>query len=204
MILTAEKLAKILVDNPNSVLLYNTFRDLLPKYSVDTVNRIAGYLSQCGYESHDFTRLKENLNYSALRLRQVFPKYFPNDLIANEYANKPEKIANRVYANRMGNGNEASGDGWLYRGRGPIQLTGKDNYTAFANSLRMTALQVIGYMDTTAGAIESSLWFWKNNNLNVICDNDNVTLLSKRINGGTNGLLDRTEYYKFAKKILSE
>lgn len=164
--------------------------------------RIAGFLAQIAHESGGLSVIKENLNYSVQGLRNVFPKYFPNDDIAKQYARKPEKIANRVYANRMGNGPEESGDGYKYCGRGLIQLTGKQNYTKFAEDLDMSIDDTIAYLETPNGAVASAGWFWDNNKLNQYCDKDDFITLTKRINGGTIGLQDRLHHYEIALKNL--
>jgi len=172
------------------------------KYEVNTINRAAGFLAQCGHESNGFTVLKENLNYSAEGLTKTFKKYFPDLATATPYARNPEKIANRVYANRMNNGPESSGDGYKFRGRGAIQLTGRDNYTRFAADTGMTLDEAVADLETLDGAIESACWFWKKNGLNAICDKDDIVTMTKRINGGTIGLEDRTKHYKHAKEVL--
>ena len=158
-------------------------------------NRAAHFFAQTAHESGNFKAFSENLNYSAKGLRGVFRKYFPTDALANAYARQPQKIANRVYANRMGNGPESSGDGWKFRGRGALQLTGHDNYQAFANYINRP--DVMTNPDLVAGELcfESALWFFDRNKLWGICDqgiNDGAILaLTKRINGGTHGLDDR-------------
>jgi putative chitinase len=158
-------------------------------------NRAAHFFAQTAHESGNFKAFSENLNYSAKGLRGVFRKYFPTDALANAYARQPQKIANRVYANRMGNGPESSGDGWKFRGRGALQLTGHDNYQAFANYVNRP--DVMTNPDLVAGELcfESALWFFDRNKLWGICDqgiNDGAILaLTKRINGGTHGLDDR-------------
>jgi putative chitinase len=158
-------------------------------------NRAAHFFAQTAHESGNFKAFSENLNYSAKGLRGVFRKYFPTDALANAYARQPMKIANRVYANRMGNGPESSGDGWKFRGRGALQLTGHDNYQAFANYINRP--DVMTNPDLVAGELcfESALWFFDRNKLWGICDqgvNDAAILaLTKRINGGTHGLDDR-------------
>jgi len=154
------------------------------------------------HESMNFVFLMENLNYKAASLRKTFPKYFPTDELAAQYALKPEKIANRVYASRMGNGDEASGDGWRYCGRGLIQLTGKDNYTFFAGSLGITVEECAEYMATFEGATQSACWFWETNNLNQWADKGDIVTLTKRINGGTIGLDDRIKHYEHALHVL--
>jgi putative chitinase len=158
-------------------------------------NRAAHFFAQTAHESGNFKAFSENLNYSAKGLRGIFRKYFPTDALANAYARQPQKIANRVYANRMGNGPESSGDGWKFRGRGALQLTGHDNYQAFANYINRP--DVMTNPDLVAGELcfESALWFFDRNKLWGICDqgvNDAAILaLTKRINGGTHGLDDR-------------
>lgn len=157
--------------------------------------RAAHFFAQTAHESGGFKTFSENLNYNAKGLCKTFGKYFPNGALARAYERKPQKIANRVYANRMGNGDEASGDGWLYRGRGALQLTGKDNYQAFANYVKRP--DIMTNPDLVAGELcfESALWFFDRNKLWSICDkgvNDAAILaLTKRINGGTHGLDDR-------------
>lgn len=164
--------------------------------------RLAGFLAQIAHESGGFNFTIENLNYSADGLRKVFPKYFPNDEIAKQYARQPEKIANRVYSNRMKNGDENSGDGFKFRGRGLIQLTGRDNYTRFAEALDMDIDNTIRYLETPNGAVASAGWFWDNNKLNQYCDKGDFITLTKRINGGTIGLADRQHHYEIALKYL--
>lgn len=205
MNLTESSLAKMLPRNKNIGDLFTALNSVLPKYDINTVNRVAGFLAQCGHESADFTVLKENLNYSAESLNRVFPKYFKNaGRDANLYARNPEKIANVVYANRLGNGDTASGDGWRYRGRGAIQLTGKSNYNEFAKSIGKTLEETVVYLETIEGAVESACWFWNSRNINQTCDNDDIVSMTKKVNGGTNGLEERTTHYKNNKKILSQ
>ena len=172
------------------------------KYEINTVNRAAGFLAQCGHESAGFTILKENLNYSAEGLNKIFKKYFPTLADAQPYHRQPEKIANKVYGGRMGNGPESSGDGFKFCGRGAIQLTGRDNYTKFAKSVGMTVEEAVADLETLDGAIESACWFWKTNGLNAICDTDDIVKMTKRINGGTIGLEDRKKHYAEAKHLL--
>lgn len=202
MNITAQQLGQILTKNKNVGDLAITLNKILPKYEINTKNRVAGFLAQCGHESADFTVLKENLNYGAKGLRGVFPKYFPDDATATAYERQPEKIANKIYGGRMGNGPESSGDGYKYRGRGAIQLTGHDNYDAFAKSIGKSIDETITYLETLDGAIESACWFWKSRNLNATCDADDITKMTKLINGGTIGLDDRKAHYEKAKTIL--
>ena len=164
--------------------------------------RIAAFLAQIAHESGGFNFVKENLNYGAKGLRAVFGKYFPTEEMALEYERQPEKIANRVYANRMSNGDEASGDGWKFRGRGLIQLTGKDNYSRFADSIGKDLDDTIEYLETAEGAVASACWFWNANKLNSFCDKDDFVGLTRRINGGTNGLEDRQHHYDIALEVL--
>jgi len=172
------------------------------KFEINTVSRMACFLAQVGHESGGFNAVKENLNYGAKGLRGTFPKYFPTDELALEYERQPEKIANRVYANRMGNGDEASGDGFKYRGRGLIQLTGCNNYTSFANDIGLSMDETIEYLETYEGAAMSAGWFWWKNNLNQWADQEDMLNLTKRINGGTIGLQDRIHHFEMAKGAL--
>jgi putative chitinase len=159
-------------------------------------NRAAHFFAQTAHESGGFKAFSENLNYGAKGLRGIFEKYFQTDAIAKAYERQPQRIANRAYANRMGNGDEASGEGWLYRGRGPLQLTGKNNYRAFGKYIGREQ-EVLDNPDIVANELgfESALWFFDANKLWGICDqgiNDAAILaLTKRINGGTHGLDDR-------------
>jgi len=205
MNLTLAQLQQLLPRNPYVVQWHNALSQLLPDYNIDTAKRIAAFIAQCSHESAGFTALKENLNYRAASLRKIFPKYFPDDQIAEYYANRPDKqiaIANRVYANRMGNGDETSGDGYKFCGRGLIQLTGKDNYSWFAASLEISVEEASEYLQTFEGAAQSACWFWDTNNLNQFADSDDILTLTKRINGGTIGLEDRKMHYEHAKHVL--
>lgn len=155
------------------------------------------FLAQCSHESGGFRTLRENLNYSSERLLQVFPKYFTKEL-AEKYGRHPEMIANRVYASRMGNGDEKSGDGWKYRGRGLIQLTGKSNYEAFFKSNPGYSPE---YLETSEGAAKSAVWFWKSRGLDKETD---VVKITKKINGGVNGLNDRKSKYQDLCKFFKD
>jgi putative chitinase len=168
----------------------------------DNPVRAAGFLAQTAHESGDFNFIKENLNYSTKGLMTIFKKYFPSEELANQYAKQPAKIANRVYANRMGNGPEESGDGYKFCGRGLIQLTGKQNYTKFAADLGISIEETVAYLETPNGAVSSAGWFWDNNNLNQYCDKNDFVTLTKRINGGTIGLEDRKHHFDIAMKFL--
>jgi putative chitinase len=164
--------------------------------------RLAGFLAQTAHESGGFTAIKENLNYSAKGLRGIFGKYFPTDELAKQYERQPEKIANKVYANRMGNGPEESGDGYRFCGRGLIQLTGRQNYTKLAEDLGISVEETALYLETPNGAVSSAGWFWDNNNLNQYCDKNDFVTLTKRINGGTIGLADRQHHFDEAMHFL--
>lgn len=201
-VITREQLAQLIPGNPYLDHWCHALNEILPEYEIDTPQRVAAFVAQCAHESGGFKFLKENLNYKAASLRKVFPKYFPDDAIAAAYANKPEMIANRVYANRMGNGDEHSGDGYRYCGRGLIQLTGHDNYAFFAGSLDIPIEEASEYLQTFEGAVQSACWFWESNNLNQWADKDDILTLTKRINGGTIGLEDRKKHYEHAKHVL--
>jgi putative chitinase len=202
MNLTLAQLKQIIPKNPYAEHWHKALAQLLPEYEINTPQRMAAFLAQCAHESGGFTAIKENLNYRAVTLRKIFPKYFPTDEMAAQFANKPQAIANKVYANRMGNGPEESGDGYRYSGRGLIQLTGKDNYFWFAASIDLTPEAASEYMETFEGAAQSACWFWETNNLNQWADRDDILTLTKRINGGTIGLADRQKHYEHAKHIL--
>ena len=193
--LTEAQVAKCAARNKTAAALTEALNKVLPKYEINTAVRIAAFMAQCGHESADFTTLKENLNYGAKGLRGTWPKRFPDDATAAKYDRKPEMIANKVYADRMGNGPEASGDGYKYRGRGAIQLTGHDNYVAFAKDIGKTVDETIVYLETLEGAIESACWFWKKNGLNAVADAKDMKLATKKINGGDLGLTERTEHF---------
>lgn len=176
------------------------------KFGVNTPLRLSHFLAQCGHESGGFRVTQENLNYSAKGLQGIFKKYFPSEALALDYAKKPQKIANRVYGGRMGNGNEASGDGFKFRGRGYIQLTGRDNYKAFDDAVEDVILENPDLV-ATKYPLASAAWFWNKNKLNQLADKgaapEVVTMITKRVNGGTIGLADRqkhfNEYYSLLK-----
>ena len=205
MELTQAQLKQLLPKNPYVEHWHKALSQLLPDYEINTPQRIAAFVAQCAHESGGFMVLKENLNYKAASLRKIFPKYFPDDAIAQRYAsmpNKQEAIANKVYANRMGNGPEESGDGYRYCGRGLIQLTGRQNYTWFAASLEITPEEATEYLGTFEGAAQSACWFWETNKLNQWADAGDIVTLTKRINGGTIGLEDRIKHYEHALHVL--
>lgn len=193
---------KQMVKNPYIADWHEALDQLLDDYDITTPLRIAHFVAQCAHESGNFVFIKENLNYKAASLRKTFGKYFATDELAAQYANRPEKIANRVYASRMGNGDEASGDGYRYCGRGLIQLTGKDNYTFFAGSLDIPVEEASEYLATFEGAAQSACWFWEQNNLNRFADVNDCKGLTRAINGGYIGLSDREEHTRHALHVL--
>ncbi len=199
---TRAQLKDMIPKNPYIDHWFSALSEILPEYEINTPQRVAAFLAQCAHESGGFIFLKENLNYKAASLRKVFPKYFPTDELAAQYANKPEKIANRVYGGRMGNGPEESGDGYKFCGRGLIQLTGKDNYTFFAASLDIPLDEASEYLETFEGAVQSACFFWEQNNLNQWADKGDILTLTKRINGGTIGLEDRIKHYNHALHVF--
>lgn len=185
-------------------LWVNAINEILPEYEIYEGPRLWMFLAQCGHESAGFTVFQENLNYSKEGLLRVFPKYF-DAISAAKYARNPKAIANRVYANRMGNGDESSGDGWFYRGKGPIQITGKTNtMTFFKHYFPEDAPGCVPDMLLQPDVgIAAACWFWKSRNLNEYCDDEDVVTVTKRINGGTHGLDDRIGRYEYIKDLLS-
>ena len=198
----AEHIKKILPNNKQPEALAECLNKVLPEYGITTKNQVACFIGQCGHESGEFNILKENLNYSAESLCKVWPKRFPSVSAAQPYNRNPEKIANKVYCDRMGNGNEASGEGFKFRGRGCIQLTGKDNYTKFSKACGKSLEDTVSFTETLEGAIASGAFFWQSNNLNRFCDKLDHTGLTKAINGGTHGLDDRINKSKKALSTL--
>ena len=184
---------------------YNNLLNILPEYDIDTPHRVAAFMAQCGHESGGFTTLQENLNYSAKGLVGTFKKYFPTEAVAKQYERRPEMIANRVYANRMGNGDEASGEGWYFRGRGIVQITGKNNYTKCSQSLFESNVLVENpdLLLESEYAIHSACWFWSAARLNELADIGDMKTMTKRINGGYLGLEDRINHYNHAIEILT-
>lgn len=176
----------------------------LPKFGINTALRVAHFIAQIAHESGSFKYNTENLNYSEKALGAVFAKYFPSEELARGYARQPEKIANRVYANRMKNGDEASGDGWKFRGRGLIQLTGRDNYTQCGFTLK---LDLINHPELLANdskaVVDAAAWFWNLRELNSLADQDDIKRITKLINGGYNGLEDREAYLVRAKEVFN-
>ena len=193
---------KQMVKNPHIDHWHEAIDQLLPEYDITTPARVAAFVAQCAHESGNFAFIKENLNYRAVSLMKTFGKYFPTMDLALQYEKRPEKIANRVYANRMGNGDEASGDGYRFCGRGLIQLTGRDNYTFFAGSLGIPVEDASEYLATFEGAAPSACWFWETNNLNRFADAGDIKGLTRAINGGYIGLEDRIRHYEHALHVM--
>jgi len=201
---TGLKLEKLKGHIPDAVIAM--IPAVAQKFQIDSALRLAHFLAQCGHESGGFRLTKENLNYSAKGLMGIFKKYFPTEALANQYARQPEKIANKVYGNRMGNGSEASGEGAKFCGRGYIQLTGKDNYTAFGKSIGEDVCanpQVVA----EKYALLSAAWFFNKNGLHKMADGGStdavVTSITKRVNGGTIGLADRIKHFKEYYHLLA-
>ena len=205
---TKEHLAAMIPTNKNPGEWYDALVEIMPKYGITTKRRVAHFISQCGHESGDFRIMEENLNYSEKALNAVFGRYFgPGKRDAAEYARNPEKIANYVYMDEFRSkggqmGNTQDGDGWRFRGRGLKQLTGRNNYTAFAKSVDISAEEAADYVSTFKGAVESACWFWDKNKLNTIAEGDDVKAMTKKINGGTIGLEDRQKRYSKAMEVL--
>ncbi len=198
------KLDKLKGHIPDAVIAM--IPDTAAKFQINTPLRLAHFLAQCGHESGGFRATQENLNYSAKGLNGIFKKYFPTEAAAAAYARNPQKIANKVYGGRMGNGLEASGDGYKFRGRGYIQLTGKDNYTAFGKAI---GEDICANPDKVASqyALLSAAWFFSKNGLHKMADGGAtdavVTSITKRVNGGTIGLADRIKHFKEYYHLLA-
>lgn len=200
-----EHTRQILKGNAEADEWHAALVEILPKWKITTPNRVAAFMAQTTHESGNYRTLEENLNYGWQGLRKIFPRYFPTDALAKQYERQPEKIANRVYddANRVNKmGNTAPGDGWKFRGRGIIQLTGKNNYVAFAADVGMTVDQVVEYVQTKKGAVESAAWFWSKRNINTPADAGDIDKVSTLVNGGTIGLTERRENYREDLAIL--
>ena len=207
--LQKEHLAALIPGNKDVDAWHAALVEVMPKYGINTERRAAHFISQCAHESGNFRTLEENLNYSEKALNAVFGRYFGAAPKRNaaEYARKPEKIANYVYQDEFRSkggqmGNVKDGDGWLFRGRGLKQLTGRNNYTGFGKSIGMTAEEAAEYVATPKGAVESACWFWDTNKLNTIADTDDVVKMTKKINGGNIGLADRQARYKKAMEVF--
>lgn len=202
MLLTQEQVKKILPLNSDYVEWTNLFNEYLDQYEINTLDRMVMFLAQCSHESNQFTVLKENLNYSASGLMKTFPKYF-NLAMAGLYQHKPVDIANKIYANRMGNGGESTGDGWKYSGKGVIQLTGKENYSAFATYIGKTLEETIIYLQTKEGALLSAIFYWNDHQVSEFSDAQDIEGARRRINGGLNGIDNVKSEYSRIYKTLS-
>jgi putative chitinase len=202
--ITKEQLQNFFEDTKESIIdsFVGPLNKACEKFEINSSNRIAMFIAQVGHESGGLNHIKENLNYKAEGLTKIFPKYF-SDVDPNDYAHNPEKIANRVYANRMGNGDETSGDGFKFCGRGLIQLTGRENYSKFAQTMNMDIDSAVDYLSTPEGAAMSAGWFWNKNNLNELADAGDVLHVTKKINGGTIGLEERTALYEEALQLFA-
>lgn len=183
---------------------FNEMQEAFPKYEIVTVARVASFIAQCAHESGGFTMMEENLNYKAATLTKLWPQRYPPG-IAEQYAGKAEMIANKSYGGRMGNGPEGTGDGWKFRGRGLIQLTGRSNYTACSRAMfgDDTLVENPDILFDPYYAIHSACWFWEKNKLNQFADSGDFVTMTKRINGGTIGLADRQKHFKHAVEVLS-
>ena len=200
---TEEMVIEMLRGNEEAEDWYDAMCEILPLWEVDTPERVAMFIAQCGHESNNFKVLTENLNYSAKALDALFGKYFKRaGRDAQEYHRQPRKIANVIYANRMDNGDTDSGDGWTFRGGGILQLTGRYNYTKFGEEMEMSPEEAVEYVRTKKGALDSACWFWDTNGLNKYADACDVKGATKRINGGYIGLEDREKHYEHAMHVL--
>ncbi len=195
----ANTLAKLKI----SVDWVEPLEEVFHRYEINTPERQAAFIGQCAHESMNFTRLEENMNYSAEGLMKTWPSRFPTLESAKPYHRNPEKIANKVYAGRMGNGPEETGEGWLYHGRGLIQLTGKDNYTLAGDALNMDFIHSPDYVLVPKYAALTAGWFWNKRQLNKEADAKDFTGMTKKINGGTIGLDDRIAHIKHAQEVLT-
>jgi putative chitinase len=199
MMSLANTLAKLKI----SVDWVEPLEEVFHRYEINTPERQAAFIGQCAHESMNFTRLEENMNYSAEGLMKTWPSRFPTLESAKPYHRNPEKIANKVYAGRMGNGPEETGEGWLYHGRGLIQLTGKDNYTLAGDALNMDFIHSPDYVLVPKYAALTAGWFWNKRGLNKEADAKDFTGMTKKINGGTIGLDDRIAHIKHAQEVLT-
>lgn len=204
--LTANQFSQLFPNCKDPEGWVEAMNEVFPKYEINTPKRIAAFIAQCGHESGGWRTFSENLNYSAKALDAVFGKYFVRaGRDANDYARQPEKIANIVYAGRMDNGDTNSGDGWRYRGRGPIQLTGKANYSAFSKDMDVDAVDNPDQVaEDKEMALMSAIWFWNKNGLNRYADSSDIKTMTKRINGGYIGLEDRIHHWKVALAAMGE
>lgn len=197
--MNAQQLADLGIDSQWLDALNATFE----RFEINTPNRQACFLGQCGHESGGFKHLSENLNYSAHALHAVWPSRFPTEASAEPYHRQPEKIANKVYSGRLGNGDEASGEGWKYRGRGLIQLTGKANYHAAGEVLGQDLVADPERVAEPMLAVLTAGWFWDAHKLNTLADKLDHEAITRKINGGTNGIDDRIKRSQEALAVLA-
>ncbi len=195
----SEKLAALGIDAKWLEPMLETFE----KYDISTPERQAAFIGQCAHESGNFKYLEENLNYSAERLCAVWPSRFPNLEAAAPYHRNPEAIANKVYSGRMGNGPEDSGEGFAFRGRGVVQLTGRDNYQRCGDGLGVDLVGNPDLLKEPKYAMLSAGWFWNKTNLNALADSGDLETMTRRINGGLNGLNDRLKHIAHAQEVLT-
>ena len=207
--LTAEQL-KTIMPRADAGKWLDALNAAMDERQINTPQRMAAFLAQIAHESGELTNLEEKLSYSAMRMCQVWPKRFPTQEAAAPYARNPQKLASRVYAGRLGNGDEASGDGWRYRGRGLIQLTGKSNYASCAKALGLDLVGNPDFLLDPKGAARSAAWFWQSHGLNELADHqlgeddtEDFTEITKRINGGTIGLEERIDYWQHGLQVLT-
>ncbi len=199
MMSLANTLAKLKID----IQWVEPLEEVFHRYEINTPERQAAFIGQCAHESANFRTLEENLNYSAEALMKTWPSRFPTMEVAQQYARNPEKIANKVYGGRMGNGTEETGDGWLYHGRGLIQLTGKDNYMLASDALGMDFIHSPDYVLVPKYAALTAGWYWNKRQLNKEADAKDYTGMTKKINGGTIGLNDRIAHRQHAREVMT-
>lgn len=203
MILKDEaQIKKILPQNRDPKTLFESLNSILPRYEIDTVERVSAFIGQCGHESQQFMMLTENLNYTASGLRKIFPAYFPTDKKALQFAHNPQKIANLVYANRMGNGDENSGDGWTFRGHGFLQITGRYMFEKFAGYINKSIEETMLYSKSLDGAMEISCWYWKTKNINADADRLDILGVTQKINPRLLGIEHRKYITRLALNVL--
>jgi putative chitinase len=205
---TQDQLQQFLPKNPHVEHWFEALSAALPNYDITSAVRVAAFLGQTYVESAAYTAVQENLNYRAETLMRLFGRHFPGGLAeAQDYCSRPNKqeaIANRIYADRMGNGDEASGDGWAFCGRGLIQLTGRTNYSTFAKSIDTPMEDITEHLESFEGCVQSACWFWKTHDLNRFADEQDMQALTRVINGGELGLDERTAAFNRALQILGQ
>ena len=200
--MNVQQFQAIVGNNPYAEHWVEALEKCWPDYDITTPLRQAAFMGECCVESAKFTAIQENLNYRAASLNAQWKSHFPTLEIAQQYEHKPEQIANKAYENRMGNGPEESGDGWKFRGKGLIQLTGRTNYQGFADSISMNIDDAAAYLETFEGCVQSACYFWESHNLNALADQGNIDQISKIINGGTLGIEERRHFYQVALQAL--